>query len=160
MRMSKQIPAGAPASLPVVRRQLGWLVVLSLAICALALAPSQLAVSQQSPTTTAAARNAALVAATDEVLKETSTLRQLSVIRPVQSSTKSRAEIERAVVKNLDEDVSAADLHAAEVTMKKLGLAPPDFQYRALMIRLLTEQVAGYYEPKTRQFHLADWIDV
>jgi hypothetical protein len=28
------------------------------------------------------------------------------------------------------------------------------------MIRLLTEQVAGYYEPKTRQFHLADWIDV
>jgi hypothetical protein len=51
-------------------------------------------------------------------------------------------------------------MHAAEVTLKKLGLAPPDFQYRALMIRLLTEQVAGYYEPKTRQFHLADWIDL
>ena len=28
------------------------------------------------------------------------------------------------------------------------------------MIRLLTEQVAGYYEPKTRQFYLADWIDI
>src|SRR5438552_11346890 len=28
------------------------------------------------------------------------------------------------------------------------------------MTRLLTERVAGYYEPKTRQFHLADWIDV
>jgi hypothetical protein len=26
-------------------------------------------------------------------------------------------------------------------------------------VRLLTEQVAGYYEPKTQQFHLADWID-
>ena len=44
--------------------------------------------------------------------------------------------------------------------LKKLGLAPPDFQYRPLMIRLLTEQVAGYYEPKTQQFHLADWIDI
>src|SRR5436190_18214742 len=100
------------------------------------------------------------MAATDEVLKETSTLRELSIVRPVQSSTQSRTEIERAVVKNLDEDTPAADIHAAEVTLKKLGFAPPDFQYRALMIRLLTEQVAGYYEPKTRQFHLADWIDV
>jgi hypothetical protein len=130
---------------------------------ALALAPSQLAVShvgQQTAATNAAARNAALVAATQEVLKETSDLRQLSIVRAVQSSTQSRTEIERAVVKNLDEDISPADMHAAEVTLKKLGLAPQDFQYRALMTRLLTEQVAGYYEPKTRQFHLADWIDI
>ncbi|HEX3083316.1 MAG TPA: hypothetical protein VHP99_02235, partial [Pyrinomonadaceae bacterium] len=130
-----------------------------MAICLLAIVPAQFA-SPQEPTTSAAARNAALIAATDDVLKETSTLRQLSVVRPVQSSTQSRAEIERAIVKNLDEDTPAADMHAAEVTLKKLGLAPADFQYRALMIRLLTEQVAGYYEPKTRQFHLADWIDV
>jgi hypothetical protein len=115
----------------------------------------------QSPSTTSAgARNAALVAATQEVLKETSDVRQLSIIRPVQSSTQSRAEIERAVIKNLDEDTSPDDLHANEVMLKKLGLAPPDFQYRALMIRLLSEQVAGYYEPKTQQFHLADWIDI
>jgi len=130
---------------------------------ALALAPSQLAVShvgQQTAATNAAARNAALVAATQEVLKETSDLRQLSIVRAVQSSTQSRTEIERAVVKNLDEDITPADMHAAEVTLKKLGLAPQDFQYRALMTRLLTEQVAGYYEPKTRQFHLADWIDI
>jgi len=159
MRMSKQIYLGAPASLPVARRHLACVFVFALAICVLAITPSQFAFSQQ-PTTTAAARNAALIAATDEVLKETSTLRQLAVLRPVQSSTQSRAEIERAVVKNLDEDTSATDMHAAEVTLKNLGLAPPDFQYRALMIRLLTEQVAGYYEPKTRQFHLADWIDV
>src|SRR5215831_15399735 len=163
MRMSKQIlhgEHGSPASRPAVRRHLACLFVLSLVLCALALAPAQRARSQQSPATTAATRNAALIAATDEVLKETSALRQLSVLRSVPSSALSRAEIERAVVKNLDEDTTPADMHAAEVTLKKLGLAPADFQYRALMIRLLTEQVAGYYEPKTRQFHLADWIDV
>lgn len=159
MRMSKEIVIEAPASLRAVRRHLACIIFVALAICPLAIAPTQFAVTQE-PTTTAAARNAALIAATDEVLKETSALRQLPIVRPVQSSTQSRAEIERAVVKNLDEDTSAADMHAAEVTLKKLGLAPPDFQYRALMIRLLTEQVAGYYEPKTRQFHLADWIDV
>src|ERR1051325_702409 len=59
---------------------------------------------QQTVTTSAAARNAALIAATEEVLKETSDLRQLSILHPVQSSTQSRAEIERAIIKNLDEE--------------------------------------------------------
>jgi hypothetical protein len=114
------------------------------------------AVAQQ----TAATRNAALIAATEDVLKATSAIRQLSILRPVQSSALSRAEIERSLIKSLDEDTTPASIHADEVTLKKLGLAPADFQYRALMLRVLTEQVAGYYDPKTRQFHLADWIDL
>jgi len=28
------------------------------------------------------------------------------------------------------------------------------------MLRVLTEQVAGYYDPKSGEFHLADWIDL
>src|SRR5947207_11749911 len=117
--------------------------------------------SQQSPrATTTASRNAALVAATAEVLKETSEIRQLAILRPVQSSTQSRPEIERMLIKNLDEETTPEEMHAGEVTLKRLGLAPPDFQYRALMLRVLTEQVAGYYDPKTSEFHLADWIDL
>jgi hypothetical protein len=115
---------------------------------------------QGSVVTTTASRNAALVAATTEVLKETSEIRQLSILRPVQSSAQSRAEIEHMIMKDLNEETTPAQTHAVEVTMKKLGLAPSDFQYRALMVRLLTEQVAGYYDPKTREFHLADWIDL
>jgi hypothetical protein len=127
-------------------------------VTALAAAPQR---TRQKPAeTTNSARNAALIAATDAVLKETSEIRQLSIMHPVHSGTQSRAEIERMIVKNLDEEVTPADLHADEVTLKKLGLAPADFQYRAMMIRLLTEQVAGYYDPKMREFHLADWIDL
>lgn len=116
--------------------------------------------TQQDPAAIKSARNAALIAATAEVLKETSEIRQLPILRPVQSSTQSRAEIEQMLVKNLDEETTPAQIHATEVTLKKLGLAPADFQYRALMLRLLTEQVAGYYDPKAHQFHLADWIDL
>src|SRR4051812_20287503 len=115
---------------------------------------------QQPAEASAAARNAALVEATQEVLKETSFIRQLAVLRPVQSSTQSRADIERAIMKNMEEGTSQADIHATEVILKKLGMAPADFEYRSLMVRVLTEQVAGYYEPRTQQFHLADWIDV
>src|SRR6266581_8715035 len=133
---------------------------LAVFIVPLGLAGSAQRVPQQSATTTSGARNAALIAATVDVLKETSGIRQLSILRPVQSSTQSRAEIERTLIKNLDEDMTAAQAHASEVALRKLGLAPADFQYRALMIRLLSEQVAGYYDPKRQEFFLADWIDL
>jgi hypothetical protein len=132
----------------------------AVAIAAIGLLLSGLSPIGSSQTSPQVARNAALIAATKEVLQETSELRELAIIRPVQSSTQSRSEIERMLVKNLDEETTPAQLHAAEVTLKRLGLAPADFQYRALMMRVLTEQVAGYYEPKTGEFHLADWIDL
>jgi len=164
--MSKQIQAttlsGKPKTLRAIGRWPAGILLIAVTLIAVSLVPGGAAqpAPQQPAATTAAARNAALITATQEVLKETSEVRQLAILRPVQSSTQSRAEIERAVMKNLDQEITPADMHAAEVTLKKLGLAPPDFQYRALMIRLLTEQVAGYYEPKTRQFYLADWIDI
>src|SRR5262245_53032638 len=111
-------------------------------------------------TGSAVVRNAALVAATNEVLQETSQLRELAVLRPVHSSAQSRAEIEHMIVANLDRETTAADMHASEVTLKRLGLVPANFELRPLIVRLLTEQVAGYYDPKEQQFHLADWIDV
>ena len=106
------------------------------------------------------ARHAAVVAATEAVLKETSELRELPILRAVKSGTQSRAEIEKFLIKNMDEDTSPAEMHASEVALKKLGLVPSDFQFRSFIIKLLTEQVAGYYDPKQQQFYLADWIDL
>ncbi len=106
------------------------------------------------------ARNAAVVEATTEVLKETSELRELPILRPVKSGTQSRAEIQRFLIKNMDEDSTPAEMHASEVALKKLGLIPQDFQFRPFIISLLTEQVAGYYDPKQQEFFLADWIDL
>jgi hypothetical protein len=105
------------------------------------------------------ARNAAVVETTAAVLKETSELRQLPILRPVKSGTQSRDEIQRFLIKNMDEDTSPAEMHASEVELKKLGLVPQDFQFRPFIISLLTEQVAGYYDPRQQEFFLADWID-
>jgi hypothetical protein len=107
-----------------------------------------------------AARNAAIVATTVTVLQETSEIRELSILRPVKSGAQSRAEIERMIVKNLDEQTTPAEMHATELALKKLGLAPADFQYRPFVVKLLTEQVAGYYDPKAQEFYLADWIEL
>jgi hypothetical protein len=100
------------------------------------------------------------MAATESVLKETSEIRQLPILRPVKSGAQTRAEIERMLIKNMDEDTTPEELHATELTLKKLGLIPAEMQLRSFIISLLTEQVAGYYDPKAQQFYLADWIDL
>jgi hypothetical protein len=116
--------------------------------------------SRAQSSATGAAQNAAIISTTDAVLKETSELRELSILRAVKSGAQSRADIERMIVKNLDTDTTPAEMHATEVLLRVFGLAPDDFAYRPFLIKLLTEQVAGYYDPKAQQFYLADWIEL
>src|SRR5579883_1927962 len=104
------------------------------------------------------AKAAAVAAATAEVLHETSEIRKLKVLRDVQSGTKTRDEIERMILRNLDEEQKPEELRASALTLKKLGLVPQDFEYRSFLVKLLGEQVAGFYDPKTQRFYLADWI--
>jgi hypothetical protein len=105
-------------------------------------------------------KTAAVREATAEVLRETSEIRKLAVLRQVRSGAQSRAEIEQMLIRNLNESATPEETTATEVALKKFGLAPADFQLRPFLIKLLTEQVAGYYDPKTQEFYLADWIDL
>ena len=133
----------------------------SLVLGPLLIANSAIADAPQRPSATAnASRNAAIVATTAQVLKETSDIRKLSVLREVKSGSQSRADIERMVIRNLDSQTTPAEMHATEVVLRKLGLVPADFQFRPFVIKLLTEQVAGYYDTKAQQFYLADWIEL
>src|SRR6266542_3170473 len=149
---------------PVMSKQMGRLLRLvalfGLATTVFVAGPVVAVVPQNTGVAASTARNAAIIATSVAVLKETSELRELSILRPVKSGAQSRAEIERMIVKNLDEQTTPAEMHATELTLKKLGLAPADFQYRPFIVKLLTEQVAGYYDPKAQQFSLADWIDL
>ena len=122
-----------------------------------------LATTRAQRTTTisgSAARNAAIVATTAEILRETSEIRELEILRPVKSGAQSRVEIERMLVKKLDEQMTRDDMHATEVSLRKFGLVPEDFSYRPFIIKLLTEQVAGYYDAKAREFFIADWLEI
>jgi hypothetical protein len=147
-----------------INRSLALLFVVALSAAAGVISQSALArVFQQASVasaTTNNARNAAIIAATEEVLKETSEIRELAVLKPVKSGAQSRAAIEQMLIRNLNEQVTPAEMHANEVSLRKFGLAPEDFQYRPFIIKLLTEQVAGYYDPKVQKFHLADWLEV
>jgi hypothetical protein len=96
--------------------------------------------------------------ATDEILQVVSKIRQLEIKQPVKRGAKSREEIKASVIRDLDDSNTPAEFEATAKTLKKLGLLPKEFKLRDYMISLLTEQVAGFYDPKTEFFYLASWI--
>lgn len=146
--MSKRIMAGKSAVLSI----------LMACVCALAVGAG--AAGQKAKPAAVNPKTAAVREATVEVLRETSELRKLPVLRQVRSGAQSRAEIEQMLIRNLNESATPDETSATETVMKKFGLAPADFQLRPFLVELLTEQVAGYYDPKSQEFYLADWIDL
>src|SRR5207253_9153261 len=56
------------------------------------------------------------------------------------------------------EDEDAKRLRRSELVLKKFGLLPRDFELGKFLVVLLKEQVAGYYDPKTKTVNLLDWL--
>jgi hypothetical protein len=104
--------------------------------------------------------DAAALEATDEVLKSVSRLRGLEVKDRVKSGLKTRDQIELAVLRDLDENTTPEEFAATSRALTKLGLIPKEFQLREYVVKLLREQVAGFYEPKSREFYLAAWLPI
>ncbi len=96
----------------------------------------------------------------EEILKVVSRLRALDIKQSVKSSFKTKDEIEKAVIRDLDENTPPEEFEASQKTLVKLGLVSKSFHLRDYVVQLLREQVAGFYEPKTKEFYLAAWLPV
>lgn len=107
-----------------------------------------------------AANTARVLEATSQMLEEVSKLRELKILSPVKSGAKSRSQIEQEIIRGFEEDSTPEEIEATNKALIAYGLVPKDFKYREFMIRLMTEQVAGFYRPKTKELFLADWNDL
>ena len=60
---------------------------------------------------------------------------------------RSRAQVRDYVIRKFDEDLPPADLAGVQSALRLFGLIPDSLELRPTMIDLLTEQIAGYYDP-------------
>lgn len=97
-------------------------------------------------------------AAADEVLKQMSEITGLKLRTPVKSTLRSREEIRAYILRQMDDDKNPAERYADARAAEAFGLLPKNFDVDAFMVDLLTEQIAGLYDPKTHEFYIADWI--
>src|SRR5215813_2835644 len=97
-------------------------------------------------------------AAADGVLQEMSEITGLKLRTPLKKTLRSRDEIHAHVLRQMDEEKSAAERYAGARSAEAFGLLPKNFDFDNFMVALLTEQIAGLYDPKAHEFYIADWI--
>jgi hypothetical protein len=93
----------------------------------------------------------------DEILAFDSKHTGLPIKKGVKRRLTSRDEVVAYLTKHMkDEDVKR--LQRSELVLKKFGLLPRQFDMEKLLVDLLREEVAGYYDPKTKTVNLLDWV--
>jgi hypothetical protein len=93
----------------------------------------------------------------DEILQFDSKESALPIKHEVKRKLTSRDEVVSYLTKHVnDEDTQR--LRRSELVLKKFGLLPRNFDLETFLVALLREQVAGYYDPKTKTVNLLDWV--
>lgn len=82
----------------------------------------------------------------------------LPIEHPVKKIFVSREQVNRDLRKRFDEDKGNRKMQQSELVLKKFGLLDRDFQLRPFLLSLLTEQIAGFYDNKTKTMNLLDWV--
>jgi hypothetical protein len=96
----------------------------------------------------------------DEILQFASQDTDLPIKHKVKRRLTKRDEVQEYLEKNMNEDKDAKRLERSSAVLKKFGLLPRDFDLGTFLVAMLREQVAGYYDVKTKTVNLLNWLDV
>jgi hypothetical protein len=121
-------------------------------------AKSALSPNTPPPAQVATPSNPEFLKAADEVLTQMSQLLDLPIKEPLKKSLRSKQEIRDYLVREEKEDRTDQERYADSKTLQAFGLIPKEFPLDSFMLDVLTDQVAGLYDPKAKEFYIADWI--
>lgn len=99
-----------------------------------------------------------LFASVDEILRFASQDSKLPIRGPVNRQLMTRTQFHDYLLKKMDEDPDTQRFQRTEAVLRKLGLVPRDFDLRSFLVRMLEEQVEGFYEAKSKTMYLLNWV--
>ncbi len=73
---------------------------------------------------------------------------------PPKVEVRTKGQVKDYLLKKFDEEAPSKELAGEEKAYKLLGLIPDSMDLRAFYLRVLSEQVAGYYDPKTKTLYV------
>jgi len=126
------------------------------ATTAVARKPSQPAAKAAQPA--AKAPVTALLSAADDITRQVAALRGLPPKATLQRGVLTRSEIGAKLKERLDKEYTPDEVRSEARVLKRLGLLPADADYGKLLLDLLMEQVAGFYDPFAGKLYIADWL--
>ncbi len=94
----------------------------------------------------------------NQILSFASDDTQLPIHHEVKRRLITREEVEKYILEKFHDDKDAKRMQREEIVLKKFGLLDRDFQLQPFLVSLLKEQIAGYYDNKTKTVNLLDWV--
>jgi hypothetical protein len=98
---------------------------------------------------------AALLRRTDAVAREVARIRGLPLKRPIANEVVDRDELRARLRKMAADEKMVAQSIAEGFALERWGMIPPGTDYGAMLLDLLTEQIAGYYDPDTKKLTIS-----
>ncbi len=111
-------------------------------------APALLALSLMAPAVLALSPGT--LEAIEEVKRETVEIRGLAELEPIDVRFMTVEELERKLIEDLNKDMTEEDWARDQALLKLLGFLEQDDDYYDIMLRLYTEQIAGFYDPEEK----------
>ncbi len=97
-----------------------------------------------------------LFAEIDAILTELTKITGLKVKHPVAYDMMGRDKLKRFLDERIAEIVKPEEIRAEEITLKKFGFIPQDYDLRARTVELLTEQAAAFYDFKKKKLFVLE----
>jgi hypothetical protein len=94
----------------------------------------------------------------DEMLRSVAQLRGLEPKGPIQKGVKDKQEISQYLNERALAEYSSGEIEREGKLLRRLGLIPETMDYRAFVIKLLAEQVGGYYDSDKKTLFIASWL--
>lgn len=147
-----------------VRRQVGravvWAVWVGAVLCGVvAGASAQDASSPKTPNADTQVSDAALLKRADALEEKVALIRGLKPLGPIAKGVRSREELRAELQRKLREEYTKAEILAESRALARMGLLAEDADLEALVIELLTEQIAGYYDVDEGELNLMRDMD-
>jgi hypothetical protein len=130
--------------------QLRWLPAI------LALLSSSAAAQTAAPEPRTRPEPSALFAEIDSILDELSRITGMKKVKSVRTATMNREALKAFLEKRIDEVVDPKDVRAEEITLKRFGFLPKEFDLRKSTVELMTEQAAAFYDYREKKLYLVE----
>jgi hypothetical protein len=122
--------------------------------------PGQAAATPTVPTLLTTEQENVLLADESEILKFVSKDTLLPIKEPVKCRFVSREAVAKELRQKMEDDKDTKRMERSELVLKKFGFLDRDFHLRPFLLSLLTEQIAGFYDNKTKQMTLLNWVAI
>jgi hypothetical protein len=83
-------------------------------------------------------------------------LRKIPFKHEVKRDVTKREDMKSLILKEIDEDMTPGEFRANELALKAFGLLPRDYNLKDTLAQVYAEEVAAFYDPKTKTMHLIE----